>query len=301
MQAVRKHFWSERLRVQSQSSAAFTPPVHVRRQYLPGWPPTLNKMSLPLPTHTHTCILHNTHSLHSLCCQNAKNWKYPDWEEEPCPREDLSLLEKRDLSWTTGNVRFSNQQHCIHMNKYRNSSSWRESAVVFVFYPPSTVFPLLWCPSSKCTQKGIPRHRCRNVDQYNGSRSTTLAKKIETTARTWHRRVICRACTRLYVWLACLSQFFGQGSNFECFDVYLHVIHQEDHFQMSCDSWRRQYTVNPEYFVCILFSYISRAAACIRKSKCVPKVQSKSENPQWQWLYRNPMRTKGRSSTAYGI
>ena len=34
------------------------------------------------------------------------------------------------------------------------------------------------------------------------SRSTTLAKKIETTARTWHRRVICRACTRLC--LACV-------------------------------------------------------------------------------------------------
>ena len=31
---------------------------------------------------------------------------------------------------------------------------------------------------------------------------TTLAKKIETTARTWHRRVICRACTRLC--LACV-------------------------------------------------------------------------------------------------
>ena len=32
--------------------------------------------------------------------------------------------------------------------------------------------------------------------------TTTLAKKIETTPRTWHRRVICRACTRLC--LACV-------------------------------------------------------------------------------------------------
>ena len=32
--------------------------------------------------------------------------------------------------------------------------------------------------------------------------STTLAKKIETTALMWHRRVICRACTRLC--LACV-------------------------------------------------------------------------------------------------
>ena len=32
--------------------------------------------------------------------------------------------------------------------------------------------------------------------------TTTLAKKIETNARTWHRRVICRACTRLC--LACV-------------------------------------------------------------------------------------------------
>ena len=41
--------------------------------------------------------------------------------------------------------------------------------------------------------------------------STTLAKKIETAARTWHRRVIYQACTRLYVWLACLFQFFWPG------------------------------------------------------------------------------------------
>ena len=31
---------------------------------------------------------------------------------------------------------------------------------------------------------------------------TTLAKKIETATHTWHRRVICRACTRLC--LACV-------------------------------------------------------------------------------------------------
>ena len=37
--------------------------------------------------------------------------------------------------------------------------------------------------------------------------TTTLAKNIETTARTWRRCVISRACTRL-VWLAWLSQLF---------------------------------------------------------------------------------------------
>ena len=35
------------------------------------------------------------------------------------------------------------------------------------------------------------------------TRSTTLAKKIETIVRTWRRRVIYRACTRLG--LACVA------------------------------------------------------------------------------------------------
>ena len=37
-------------------------------------------------------------------------------------------------------------------------------------------------------------------------------KKIETTVRTWHRRVICRACTRLCLACVPVSIFFGQGS-----------------------------------------------------------------------------------------
>ena len=37
-------------------------------------------------------------------------------------------------------------------------------------------------------------------------------KKIETTARTWHRRVICRACTRLCLACVPVSIFFGKGS-----------------------------------------------------------------------------------------
>ena len=36
-------FWRERLRVKSRRSAAFTPSSHVRRQYMPVWPPTLNR------------------------------------------------------------------------------------------------------------------------------------------------------------------------------------------------------------------------------------------------------------------
>ena len=36
----------------------------------------------------------------------------------------------------------------------------------------------------------------------------TLAKKIETTARTWHRRVICRACTRLCLGGSVQKKFF---------------------------------------------------------------------------------------------
>ena len=36
-----------RLRVRSRRSATFTPSVHVMRQSLPVWPPTLNKIPLP--------------------------------------------------------------------------------------------------------------------------------------------------------------------------------------------------------------------------------------------------------------
>ena len=39
-----QRFWSERLRVRSRRSATFTPSTHVRRQSLPVWPPTLNKI-----------------------------------------------------------------------------------------------------------------------------------------------------------------------------------------------------------------------------------------------------------------
>ena len=44
-----QRFWSERLRVRSRRFATFTPSAHVRRQSLPVWPPTLNKIPLPLP------------------------------------------------------------------------------------------------------------------------------------------------------------------------------------------------------------------------------------------------------------
>ena len=41
---------------------------------------------------------------------------------------------------------------------------------------------------------------CRDCEK---KLTTTLAKKIETTTRTWRRRVISRACTRLC--LACVA------------------------------------------------------------------------------------------------
>ena len=44
-----QRFRSERLRVRSRRSATFTPSAHARKQSLPVWPPTLNKIPLPLP------------------------------------------------------------------------------------------------------------------------------------------------------------------------------------------------------------------------------------------------------------
>ena len=41
-----QRFRSERLRGRSQRSATYTPSAHVRRQSLPVWPPTLNKIPL---------------------------------------------------------------------------------------------------------------------------------------------------------------------------------------------------------------------------------------------------------------
>ena len=48
MQWLVQRFRSERLRLRSRRSATFTPSAHVRRQFLPVWPPTLNKIPLPL-------------------------------------------------------------------------------------------------------------------------------------------------------------------------------------------------------------------------------------------------------------
>ena len=44
-------------------------------------------------------------------------------------------------------------------------------------------------------------------------------KNWDNRTRTWHRRMICQACMRL-IWLACLSQFFGQGSTNTSFTLW---------------------------------------------------------------------------------
>ena len=41
-------------------------------------------------------------------------------------------------------------------------------------------------------------------------------QKIETTARTWHRRVICRACTRLCLACVPVSIFLARVVNLSC-------------------------------------------------------------------------------------
>ena len=48
----------------------------------------------------------------------------------------------------------------------------------------------------------------------------------------------------------------------------------------------KQITVNPEYFVCILFSYFSYAAASVQKYNAYEKVQTKSENLPWSAAVR---------------
>ena len=53
-------------------------------------------------------------------------------------------------------------------------------------------------------------------------------------------------------------------------------------------------TVNPEYFVCMLFSYISYAAASGRKKNAYERYKASQRIRSGQQLYENFMRTKGR-------
>ena len=75
---------------------------------------------------------------------------------------------------------------------------------------------------------------------WHDGKSTTLAKQIETTAHTWHRRVICRACTRLCLAFVPVSIFFGQGSmiywRFHAVEGGVEYSHQSKHtFQDIAD------------------------------------------------------------------
>ena len=88
-------------------------------------------MYLPLPTHTHTYIAQ--YSLFALALLSKR-------QEQKISRLGGRTLSKwrsfppwkRDLSWTTGNVHFSNQQHSIHMNEHRITSSWWEVSLFLV-------------------------------------------------------------------------------------------------------------------------------------------------------------------------
>ena len=65
-----QRFRSERLRIRSWRSATFTPSTHVRRQSFPLWPPTLNKIPLPLlyvRWGTMVQVSQNLHDRHNSC------------------------------------------------------------------------------------------------------------------------------------------------------------------------------------------------------------------------------------------
>ena len=71
---------------------------------------------------------------------------------------------------------------------------WRR--VLFSSFSFSSTFPFF------LTINVVVYHTVSSKTTSVNDNSTTLAKKIETTTRTWLRRVICRACTRLC--LACV-------------------------------------------------------------------------------------------------
>ena len=53
-------------------------------------------------------------------------------------------------------------------------------------------------------------------------------------------------------------------------------------------------TVNTEYFVCMLFAYISYAAASVRKQNACERYKASQRIRSGQRLYENFMRTKGK-------
>ena len=67
----------------------------------------------------------------------------------------------------------------------------------------------------------------------------------------------------------------------------------------TCLYHELQHTVNPEYFVCILFSYISYAAAFVWKIHAYEKFKASQRISSGQRLYKNFMHTNGRRSPAY--
>ena len=71
-----------------------------------------------------------------------------------------------------------------------------------------------------------------------GRTTTTLAKKIETTARTWRRRVISRACTRLC--LACVAVSIFLARVVHCITVCNIDRFMADHLQRRASlTWIR--------------------------------------------------------------
>ena len=76
-----QRFQSKRLRVRSRRSATFTPSAHVRRQSLPVWPPTLNKLmsldhSARLRLWFFSIYSQNSNvSTEAPCCNLAKSGK----------------------------------------------------------------------------------------------------------------------------------------------------------------------------------------------------------------------------------
>ena len=67
-------------------TATFTLSAHVRRQSLPVWPPTLNKMPLPLPFHLYWIFLKCSTAWTSSNTTSSSVW-VASWENQPNTRK----------------------------------------------------------------------------------------------------------------------------------------------------------------------------------------------------------------------
>ena len=111
----------------------------------------------------------------------------------------LKFLMKWKPTYIYGDLNFSDSQQV-----FANLFSWRklEGSLIISWKFQGRTPQEIWITAIFPAQS--------KVVSYDVLHHTTLAKKIETTAHTWRRRVISRACTRLCLACVPVSSFLAR-------------------------------------------------------------------------------------------